>query len=202
MSGGGYDRTILAKRRGGLLEQLWDIEGHEDMGITADAVAAKLGQEAGKTMVDTIGVGHGMPALLKHRHIENVAGVKVSRKAEHPYANQRARLYYKLREQFVKGTISIPNDEQLIEQLADIRTYTRPDGKLIIERKEEIKARTGESPDKADALMLSYADFTGVLEVEQKDDGVEEGDTMTLVQQHNADMAQRMRDLQEEEDMI
>lgn len=157
VSGEGQDRTVLVKRYGDVVTDIWVIQGDVDMAITADKVAAKLGIERGIAYVDVIGIGAGMPALLRERGIEHVVGVKASSKANYPYLNARAAWAFRVRRKFTRGEIKIPHNEKLIDQLSDIRYTTRPDGKNVIERKDDIKSRTGESPDFADALMLSFA---------------------------------------------
>ena len=142
------------------------------MAITADGIAGKVGLERGKIYIDTIGIGAGMPALLRDRGIEHVVGSKASHKANYPHVNARAYWAFKVRDLFIKGLISIPNNQKLIDQLSDIKYITRPDGSLLIERKEDIKARTGESPDLADALFISYSG-DGVLDVDVPPEAVE-----------------------------
>ena len=39
------------------------------------------------------------------------------------FANRRAELYWGIRERFHEGAIAIPNDEQLIQELASIRYF-------------------------------------------------------------------------------
>ena len=115
--------------------------------------------ERGKAYVDEVGVGWGIVGRLKEQLTELVYGVNVGRKSSNKkkYLNLRAELHWKVRMLFINGLIAIPPNEKLIEQLADILYSYNSTGQLIIERKEDIKARTGESPDLADALFISYA---------------------------------------------
>ena len=56
------------------------------------------------------------------------------------------------------GTISIPDDPELVAELSTIQyTYTSK-GLIQLEPKEQLKKRLKRSPDKADALVLAYYD--------------------------------------------
>lgn len=66
----------------------------------------------------------------------------------------RDELWWELRTKFEVGEISIPNDEELIFELASIRY--KQDVKIKVEGKKEMRARGLESPDKADAVMMTY----------------------------------------------
>ena len=73
--------------------------------------------------------------------------------------NARAEWYWGLRERFdpVTAAISIPDDDELISQLANIRYKINSRGQVLIESKDEMKKRGLKSPDKADAVMLVFA---------------------------------------------
>ncbi len=51
-------------------------------------------------------------------------------------------------------TVSLPDDQELIEQLTNRRYHIEPDGRIKLERKEDMKKRGIHSPDRADALAL------------------------------------------------
>ena len=83
------------------------------------------------------------------------------------YANRRAEMWDGMRKWLQQGG-AIPNDYELTKELA-APTYTY-DGqsRLKLESKETIRERVGFSPDRADALALTFAepitgrrDFTG-----------------------------------------
>jgi hypothetical protein len=73
------------------------------------------------------------------------------------YVNSRAEMYDNLRKRFEAGTISIPDDQDLIAQLSSIRFKIASDKKLQIVSKEEMKRTYHlKSPDKADSLALAF----------------------------------------------
>ncbi|MCH7970773.1 MAG: terminase B, partial [Chloroflexi bacterium] len=73
------------------------------------------------------------------------------------FFNLRSELYDALRARFEEQTIVIPNDDDLIGQLAAIRVEYTSRGQLKIEPKETMRRRSLPSPDKADALLLAFA---------------------------------------------
>jgi phage terminase large subunit len=132
------------------------------------------------TSVDVIGVGGGVVDRLHelqreqeaegHGQFAQVVGTDVaSAPTEVPeglpqmvFSNKRAELYWKLREIFEAGDIYLMPDDKgnvpddLMAELSDIQ-YEFRGNKIYIEEKKDMKKRLLKSPDRADALMLSYA---------------------------------------------
>jgi hypothetical protein len=70
---------------------------------------------------------------------------------------------------FQNGEVSGLDDEVSIAQLASIRYEINPRGQVQIESKEEARKRGVKSPDRAEALMLAFADRTpGILRYYQE----------------------------------
>jgi hypothetical protein len=70
--------------------------------------------------------------------------------------NKRAEMW-KLMRDWLKAGGSIQKDPQLHSELIGPETVPRMDGKLQIEAKKDMKARGIQSPNRADALALSFA---------------------------------------------
>lgn len=70
--------------------------------------------------------------------------------------NKRASMYLKIR-QWLKEGGAIPKHPTLRQNLLDIEVKPRPDGKLLLESKEDMLKRGVDSPDYADVLALSFA---------------------------------------------
>lgn len=73
--------------------------------------------------------------------------------------NARAYMHWELRDWLNprnKTGAALPPDDELKEELTSIRWSLRSNGKLQIEEKGEIKKRIGRSPDKADAILLTF----------------------------------------------
>ena len=109
--------------------------------------------------IDEIGIGAGVVDRLHELGYDHVQGVNVGAKANDPehYFNLRSELYDALRSRFEIGDIVIPNDPDLISELAAMRVTYTSRGQLKVEPKETMRRRSVPSPDKADALMLAFA---------------------------------------------
>jgi phage terminase large subunit len=117
--------------------------------------------------VDKAPIGLGVINRLQEQDY-NCYGVRVGDPAEyHPgqFLNIRAEGYWNLRELFQNGTIDIWDDKELMNQVSQVHYDTRPgEQRIKIEAKKDMKKRTGlSSPDRADALMLAFYDFTGKI---------------------------------------
>lgn len=108
--------------------------------------------------VDDIGVGGGVVDRLRELG-HNVNGVNVGKEAEdiEHFSNIRAEAYWKIRE-WIK-TAQLPKDDDFY-QLSNIKFKWKSErkGQLSIEGKDEMSRRGIESPDVADALMLTFTD--------------------------------------------
>ena len=105
--------------------------------------------------IDPIGIGKGSFDRLVQYGLRNVFDVDVRRKSPNPgYRRLRDYLWWKLRGRFENGTISIPNDQDLIIDLSSIK-YTTETSKseVKIGSKKEARKITGKSSDEGDALM-------------------------------------------------
>ena len=108
--------------------------------------------------IDSIGIGKGVYDRLREVG-QKAYSIDVRRNARSPerFLRLRDELWWNLREQFEKGIISIPNNKDLLDQLAAIKYKPQSDGKIKVESKDELRRRGFGSPDEADALCLSFA---------------------------------------------
>lgn len=106
--------------------------------------------------VDVIGVGAGVVDRLKEQgwHVNEINVAESAEDIEH-YINLRAELYAGKLKEWIK-TAKLPNDDDFYE-LANIKFKFNSKGQLQIESKEDMKKRGLNSPDVADALMLTFA---------------------------------------------
>jgi hypothetical protein len=83
-------------------------------------------------------------------------GIHFAGKANSPrFANRRAEMWWLMAEWVKKGG-ALPNEPELVAELTT-PTYSFKGDAILIEPKEEIKKRLGRSPDRADALALTFA---------------------------------------------
>lgn len=85
------------------------------------------------------------------------------------YANKITQAWFNLAKLVKSHRCRIPNDKVAIKQLSTRQYYTDAKGKLILETKDDYIKRVGESPDRADGLVLAFFDdvFTS-LTIEHK----------------------------------
>lgn len=78
---------------------------------------------------------------------------------QYKFANMRAYLFWAVRDWLNPKNNTgamLPPDDGFDEEATEIKWSFRSDGKIIIEPKEDIKARLGRSPDKFDALANTF----------------------------------------------
>jgi len=156
--GAGGDKSIIATRRG---NQIYPFKRKN----TRDSVELVnwIGSNVDAEMpdcirVDTIGIGWHVEGDLRDKKGAIVEPADVRKQADDPdrFANKRAEMYWNLRDLFEAGTISIPNDTDLLEQLSAVKYEITKQGKIQIIDKKKIKADIGHSPDEMDALAILY----------------------------------------------
>ena len=108
--------------------------------------------------VDVIGIGAGVVDRLVELQVPAI-GINVS---ETPsvgsvYNRLRDELWGNVREAAEARKLVLPNDEELKGELTTPRMKFLPNGKLQLESKSDMKKRGLPSPDRGDAVALSFA---------------------------------------------
>lgn len=110
-----------------------------------------------------MGGGQGVyDRLLELGHGHRVHGVNFGEAATESelYVNRRAECYWNMRRWFLKNdSVEIPDDDELHVELSAQDYKYQSERKIQMIKKEEIKKRIGRSPDKSDALALTF-DFS------------------------------------------
>lgn len=153
----GSDRSVILLRRGARVEEIHAFQKLDTMQFAARIAAAINQHNPARVYIDEIGIGAGVVDRLKEQGFP-VRGINVALRAKQSgqFANVRAEGYWRLRELFEAGAIAIPNDNQLIGELAALRYHYDNLGRLILETKDAMRGRGLPSPDKADAMMLAF----------------------------------------------
>lgn len=73
------------------------------------------------------------------------------------YLNKRAEIWGEMREGFKLGMAIDPKDDILQTDLTGVETVARLDGKIQLEAKKDMKERGVPSPNRADALALTFS---------------------------------------------
>ena len=155
----GSDATVMFHRQGNLCKLYSQIRKHDTMEVAGAVIRAMRETGAVKVQIDPIGIGSGVYDRLKEQNIKAVP-MNVAEHADDKemFLNKRAEWYWLLRTAFKERVIAIPPDDELAAQLAGIKYEFTSKGQIQIESKDDMKKRSGGvSPDKADALMLVWA---------------------------------------------
>ena len=153
----GSDSSVILHRQGSRVIEIRTFRKMDTMQLAGWVAAAIRETSPGTVCVDEIGVGAGVVDRLKEQGFP-IRGINVARRAsqENLFANVRAEGYWRFKELFASGQIAIPNDHQLMGELAALRYSYDSQGRVQMESKDAIRQRGLPSPDKADALMLAF----------------------------------------------
>ena len=179
--GAGGDNSVIAPKRGGKIYPFRRNKTQDSNELEDWAINSFYALEADAFFGDVIGIGwHVVGRIRKVLGGHKVRAVDSRNKAkrEDLFFNKRAENYWTLRGEFENNLISIPDDENLIDQLSVIRKTEDNRGRIQIIKKSEIKKelKEGGSPDEADALATCYAyDDTRYTKIKQDDEDTEPG---------------------------
>ena len=158
----GSDSSVLCKRQSNVVHTLERWRNLDLMQLTGAVVAQYEAcdhkNRPSEILVDSIGLGAGVVDRLRELRLP-ARGINVS---ESPamggtYLNLRAELWHKAKAWLEKRDCKIPNNEDLIGELATVRYTFTSNGKIKIESKDDIRRRGLKSPDMADAFVLTFA---------------------------------------------
>lgn len=160
----GDDTTAIAKRRGNVLLEPIREWKKLDLMQTCGIVAREFREtpperQPAAINVDVIGLGAGVVDRLRELGLP-VRGVNVGESpSSRPdrYMRMRDELWWLMREWFETRAVTIPKDDGLIAELVGPKYKLESSGKIKIESKDDMKKRGIKSPNKADALGLTFA---------------------------------------------
>lgn len=156
----GNDKSVIIIRQGSRVLYIEEIRRSDTVHTTGRVVDAAINHKVRNLIIDEVGIGAGVVDTLRHDRRFNVRGLNGGNRADDPerYLNQRAQIFDGLRQRFEDGDITIPNDPELISQLASLTYRYNARGQLQLESKEQIRSTGRQSPDKADAIALAFAE--------------------------------------------
>lgn len=155
----GGDATVFCWRQGLSCEPM---EVHRGLSLmdTADRIAAhlKARPEIVHCCID-VGMGAGVIDRLRdlgyrRKVVEVPFGSKAVQASR--FLNRRAEMWFSIREWLQSGG-SLPNDSDLKSDLTGPTYSFDTAGRVVLEKKEDLKKRLNRSPDRADALCLTFA---------------------------------------------
>jgi hypothetical protein len=164
---GGKDKTTLARLYGAWFNTIISANGADTKdGADVGGLVIKHRRDGAHITVDgTGGWGGDTVGFLKRENKINASVIVFSSasgataKDSHiPFANLRAEMFWRFREALEPKSgenICLPRSARLKAQLTSIR-WKLQGQKILIESKDDIRARTGTSPDEADAVVMAW----------------------------------------------
>lgn len=156
--GAGGDKSVILVRHGMKVLDIKRFSTHDTMEFVGRVVNAMDEYGPRAVFIDPIGVGHGVYCRLKELGFRNVYAADVRKKSEsEKFKYKRDELWWRVRSFFEEGIIQIPDHRDLVDQL-EVLKMEPPDstGRQCVQSKQVMRRQGLESPDEADALMLSF----------------------------------------------
>lgn len=161
----GGDESVVVRRSGlAVVEKFWRarIDPNDAVDLAFRMQSDARWKDADTMYVaDAGGMGQG---VMRNFH---QAGKQIcefhngSKSGKRDYDNRITEAYFSLAKLIRNHGCYLPRDNRLIQQLSGRQYYTTRKGKLILETKDEFIKRTGESPDRADGVVLAF--FEGAI---------------------------------------
>jgi hypothetical protein len=158
----GDDSSVICYRRG---YHVFPLEGFHGINTTRLAgEVARLVREIRETdpdsgtitvNVDDTGVGGGVTDQLEEYEREldiEVMPQSFGGAGDEDYDDQAAAMWGYIKE--LLPELDLPDDQELVSELTTRKYTVKPNGKIKLERKEDMKKRGLTSPDHGDALAL------------------------------------------------
>ena len=131
----GNDKTVIFIRQGPRVIHIDELRKSDIVNTTGAVITAALKYKLKDIIIDEIGVGAGVLDNLKADRRFNAQGLNGSNSSSNneKYLNLRAEVFDGLRQRFADGDISIPNDPELISQVASLTYKYNARGQLQLE---------------------------------------------------------------------
>jgi hypothetical protein len=166
---GGKDSTVAARRHGSWFDRLVSAPGVVTTdGPKATAFAVPLLRNRAPVAIDAIGVGGAALDFLVQLGVSCIPVVGsngshlTDKSAQLRFRNKRAEMYWLMREALdptADDPIALPPDPELLVELAAVRYKVISNGRhaaIVVRDKDDIKEVIGRSPDKADAVAMTF----------------------------------------------
>lgn len=160
----GDDASVLVKRRGNIVTEIKMWRGLDLMQLTGAVVNEANLDRPAEICVDSIGLGAGVADRLREVG-QPARDVNVAESAAmNPSADRlRDDLWLQMRDWLAQRACKLPQDPDLRMDLVSPRFTFTSSGKVKLESKAELKKRLRRSPDRADALALTFASTAALV---------------------------------------
>lgn len=158
----GDDKTAIARRQG---RKIFNVTTHSNLSVTAVANLVKNiihEEHPALVNIDVGGLGAGVyDILVQDGYMEIVRAVNFGENAQEAerFCNRRAEMWARVRDWLTAELpVSIVDCKGVAEDLtAPMKSYDKL-GRLLLEKKADIKKRIGRSTDVGDAIALCFAE--------------------------------------------
>lgn len=163
----GDDRTVMYRREGNKVVSCKVLSKKDTVDVALAAWELANRDPSVSIVVDDTGVGGGVTDQLRRLGAKVVAvNFGAVAKQKNKYGTVADELWFEL----PIGEIQIPADAELVQELT-MRQYTYDKQyRRRIESKQDYKKRLGRSPDKADALLLTFYKSYGTIDIKHRAD--------------------------------
>lgn len=167
--GAGGDETVIRERRGVVVGREWRTSTKEAMEVVGLALQAIRETGATRVKCDYVGIGWAAGARLRElgrdgAHDAEIIDVDVRTTSSKPgkFTRLRSELWWDVARHLSEdggwdlSGLDEKDRERLVSQLCAPKYVRDSSGRVVVEKKEDTKARIGRSPDNADALILAF----------------------------------------------
>jgi hypothetical protein len=152
----GDDCSVVYLRQGLYSKILGRFNGMDNMTLADRVISWQIEHQAQTVFID-VGWGTGVIDRMRqlgHSPVPVNFGGKATKDAR--YQNKRSEMWVEMKEWLEQGG-ALEDEEALSEELCAPEYMFTPAGKIQLEAKKDIKKRGLPSPDRADALCLTFA---------------------------------------------
>ena len=163
VAGPGEDETVLVVRQGSNVVEMVAFPHQDPRGELISALWPYQSRLE-SVNVDSAGIGWYLAQHLAESFPVQAVNVGSASSDSERYVNLKAEVYWGLRMRFEAGDVAGITDEKTIAQLSSLRYSHNARGQVVIESKEEARKRGVKSPDRAEAVMLAFAQIQHIEE--------------------------------------
>jgi hypothetical protein len=156
----GDDDSVFGRRRGRLVYPMEAFHGRGPMELAGMAAERLDKYNPDAFCIDvTGGYGRGIAERLRELKFKRIYEINFGEKALDPevYSNRRAEMWGLMRDWFREQEPYLPDDDVLAAEVASVTYHHDSSRRLVLTSKEKMRADGIPSPDRGDALALSFA---------------------------------------------
>lgn len=171
----GEDQSVIALRSGDVILEIHAFDTPDTMELTGNIVPFMRKYPIANANVDVIGIGAGVYDRLREQFPERTSYFNARERTDMmdrtetwAFIDKRSASYWKLREELdpaYGSTVALPPDDKLMGDLTAPKWYAMSNGRIQVEKKEDIKKRLNRSTDYGDAVAYAFwAEAVGDIE--------------------------------------